>query len=317
MSEAFVAIFPFLADHLKGDDLNQLNRALNKHLYLLANREKDATEVFKLLGLHLTNGKCFESPLYSKWIAFVRLRYHDKTEAFVAMFPALADHLMGSDLAELKGELKSQLNVWATKDGQDVAEIFKLLKLHLTDGKVVESPLYTEWFEFVREKYGDDTKAFVAMFPVLADHLKDDELAKLLVVGLTLDLTKESAAKRLNERAEELVKEWVDNSKDAAYVFELLELHLRKNYNILLQESLEERPLVTLWEKFVQEKSVEKEKVVLMLNRFYNKANGLPKVHVAGMQMNNAKIDESRMIQLSTKADFLKDPSTPKFYNWL
>ncbi|CAH0493740.1 unnamed protein product [Peronospora farinosa] len=228
-TKAFVAIFPVSAFYLKGDDLTWLLGGLDAYLRVVAKDGNDAETIFKLLRLHLSGDKVVESPLFSKWFEFVRSRYGDDTKSFVAMFPVLAFHLKGNDLTWLLGGLDAYLKV-VENDEEDAATIFKLLRLELTGDKVVESPLYSRWFELARSRYGDDTKAFVAMFPVLADHLKGDELAKLLVVGLTLDLTKVSATERLNERAEELVKSWVDNERDASYVFELLELHLTKNY---------------------------------------------------------------------------------------
>ncbi|CAI5707067.1 unnamed protein product [Peronospora effusa] len=209
-TKAFVAIFPVSAFYLKGDDLTWLLSGLDAYLRVVAKDGNDAETIFKLLRLHLSGDKVVESPLFSKWFEFVRSRYGDDTKAFVAMFPVLAFHLKGNDLTWLLGGLDAYLKV-VENDEEDAATIFKLLRLELTGDKVVESPLYSRWFELVRSRYGDDTKAFVAMFFVLADHLKGDELAKLLVVGLTLDLTKVSATERLNERAEELVKSWVDN----------------------------------------------------------------------------------------------------------
>ncbi|UIZ25382.1 hypothetical protein KXD40_009170 [Peronospora effusa] len=209
-TKAFVAIFPVSAFYLKGDDLTWLLSGLDAYLRVVAKDGNDAETIFKLLRLHLSGDKVVESPLFSKWFEFVRSRYGDDTKAFVAMFPVLVFHLKGNDLTWLLGGLDAYLKV-VENDEEDAATIFKLLRLELTGDKVVESPLYSRWFELVRSRYGDDTKAFVAMFFVLADHLKGDELAKLLVVGLTLDLTKVSATERLNERAEELVKSWVDN----------------------------------------------------------------------------------------------------------
>ncbi|CAI5707062.1 unnamed protein product [Peronospora effusa] len=68
-------------------------KLLDAQLNMWAKDEKDVEEVFYLLGLHKTGDEVLQSPLYYKWDAFVQSRYHDKTEAFVAMFPVLAKYI--------------------------------------------------------------------------------------------------------------------------------------------------------------------------------------------------------------------------------
>ncbi|CAI5707061.1 unnamed protein product [Peronospora effusa] len=127
-----------------------------------------------------------------------------------------------------------------------VAVLFKLLKLHLTNGKVFQSPVYNKWITFVASRYADDNAAFAAMFPFLAKYLKGDELVKLLVSGLKLKKTKISATRRLKKETKKLIKSWVDSGKDEAYVFELLGLDSeRKTNNIHLKN---------LWKSFVRAK---------------------------------------------------------------
>ncbi|CAI5734297.1 unnamed protein product [Peronospora farinosa] len=70
----------------------------------------------------------------------------------------------------------------------------------------------------LRKRYANDNAAFAAMFPVLAKYLKGDELVKILVGGLTLDKTRDNATKVLNGQAEKLIKSWVDDGKDEAYI---------------------------------------------------------------------------------------------------
>ena len=61
---------------------------------------KDVAEVFKLLQLHETEGKLFDSRLFSKWVAFVELRSQDSPEAATkAMISVLAGYHKGDDLA--------------------------------------------------------------------------------------------------------------------------------------------------------------------------------------------------------------------------
>ncbi|CAH0485380.1 unnamed protein product [Peronospora farinosa] len=140
------------------------DKLLDAQLNMWAKDKKDVEAVFYLLGLHKTNGKVLQSPLYYKWDAFVQSKYHDETEAFVAMFPVLAKYIKGEDLTRLEHMLDSKLEGGA-KDLEQAANIFRLLRLHLADGNVIDSKLFKTWYAFSTAKYSDKSKAFLQCPP--------------------------------------------------------------------------------------------------------------------------------------------------------
>ena len=72
------------------------------------------------------------------------------------MFSVLVNHCQGDDLVKVfdqgtqfdetefvaEQHLDSQINVWVG-EGSDVVKVFELLELHLTYGKLSDSPLYS------------------------------------------------------------------------------------------------------------------------------------------------------------------------------
>lgn len=67
-------------------------------------------------------------------------------------------------------------------DRKDVAEIFELLQLHETEGKLFDSRLFSKWVTFVKLISQDSPEAATeAMISVLAGYAKDDDLAMVLL----------------------------------------------------------------------------------------------------------------------------------------
>ncbi|UIZ28378.1 hypothetical protein KXD40_004407 [Peronospora effusa] len=137
--------------------------------------------------------------------------------------------------------LKCQVREWVRNESSE-KEVFELLQIHQGEGDPFQRPLFFVWVNFVKLKYEKSLEeAEMKMFIFLEDYCKGDDLAKVLVAATKVDSTKLLAEQRLNSQ----IDVWVEERRDAASVFKLLELH-QKSDNLFAS------PLFFTWVTFVR-----------------------------------------------------------------
>ena len=104
--------------------------------------EKSVNDVFKLLELHKTKKKLFDSPMVRTWFDFAALSYQKRTTVYEALYTTLKAHYNDYELAEVlvKGlhivayhDTALELEKWQFSEwkdtGMSMADVSGLLKL--------------------------------------------------------------------------------------------------------------------------------------------------------------------------------------------
>ncbi|UIZ25218.1 hypothetical protein KXD40_009132 [Peronospora effusa] len=267
-----------LTKHFKGDDsalakaliergrLSKKNIAttlLNLQINNWVNDGRDEAEIFKFLELQEPSGNPFESPIFTQWVTFVKAKYpwagDFKDQRKNMMFDYLAKHLSGDNLAEVlvakakstpqKSKIKdvaaSMLHLQAEKWARDKItdeNVFNLLQLQGSNGNPLESPFFSQWFDFAMTRYGVSKKAYKATLDILSSYFQ----SKIALVSY-LERAKTSGKQTI--AAQKLldcqINEWKEDEKNAAYVFDILGLRLTES-------KLFDSPVISTWVDFVK-----------------------------------------------------------------
>ncbi|KAG3106958.1 hypothetical protein PI124_g10666 [Phytophthora idaei] len=181
-------------------------------------RKKSPNDVFTKLKLKQTGPNLFESPGFSKWVAYVTknskespdmtifstLAYHYSDDALVKMFAA-AKEVDGTKALATKLE-GMQLTNWVHAE-KSPDYVFKTLALDKMGAKGFENPLFARWTEFITKANTKDPD--VAVYTTLRAHYSDEALAKMIAAATKVESTENLAA---NLRSLQFEK-WVSQNK--------------------------------------------------------------------------------------------------------
>lgn len=170
---------------------------------------------FNLLSLYQMNGNPLECPYFTKWAKLVVNQHSSLEEAYKVMLDILSSYFKSknalvSALYTLDGArnfptrdiIVCQFNEWK-REGKNVADVFKILDLHRTEGELFESPVYRCWVNFVRSKISSESIAIEMMLSVLGVVNKDD-LQRVLAMKTGMEKMKSVAEILQNGFKEEL-----------------------------------------------------------------------------------------------------------------
>ncbi|CAI5715743.1 unnamed protein product [Peronospora farinosa] len=159
-------------------------------------------DIFK--GLHITN-----------WMKYVRDLYVDSPEvATKAMLKLLTRHFTNDHA--LASALVPGMN-----GNKDEEAVFKLLKLDETNDNVFNSPVFSQWVDFVEKRSNSQEEAYDMMLDRLSSDFKSKNA---------------------------LYKKWVEETKNADDVFSILELSPT-------EQDLFKNPAFSGWVGFVKSTS--------------------------------------------------------------
>ncbi|CAI5708829.1 unnamed protein product [Peronospora farinosa] len=173
------------------------------------------------------------------------------------MFDYLAKHLSGDNLAKglvakanlhrsriqevATNVLDLQAKKWALDKITD-KKVFNLLQLQGSNGNPLESPFFSRWFKFVMTRYHVSKKAYKATLDILSSYFQ----SKIALVSY-LERAKTSGKQTI--AAQKLldcqINEWKEDKKNAAYVFDILDLRLTES-------KLFDSPVISTWVDFVK-----------------------------------------------------------------
>ncbi|CAH0491983.1 unnamed protein product [Peronospora farinosa] len=263
-------IFVTLASQFQGDNLPRLLVAgtktdtmnhialelLDLQLEKWAEMESDPAKIFELLQLSPTNGNPIKSVLFPKWAKYPWAGDF-KVQRKNMMFDYLAKHLSGDNLAKglvakanlhrsriqevATNVLDLQAKKWALDKITD-KKVFNLLQLQGSNGNPLESPFFSRWFKFVMTRYHVSKKAYKATLDILSSYFQ----SKIALVSY-LERAKTSGKQTI--AAQKLldcqINEWKEDKKNAAYVFDILDLRLTES-------KLFDSPVISTWVDFVK-----------------------------------------------------------------
>ncbi|KAG2972636.1 hypothetical protein JG687_00014354 [Phytophthora cactorum] len=212
-------------------------------------RKKTPNDVFTKLKLQQTGPNLFESPGFSKWVAYVTK--NSKEPPDMTIFSTLAYHYSDDALAKmlLTAKQGESTNTLATKlegmqltnwihSGKSQDYVFKTLALDQAGTKAFANPQFARWTDFIAQTNTKNPE--MAIFSTLGIHYSDDALVKMFAAAKEVDGTKALATKLEGMQ----LTNWVHAEKSPDYVFKTLALDKMGAKGF-------ENPLFARWTEFI------------------------------------------------------------------
>ncbi|OWY96850.1 RxLR effector protein [Phytophthora megakarya] len=270
----------------------------------------------KLIEQLKTGDKLFESPVVSQWAAFVSVRSNDPGEAMFAKLSSLyTDDVLAKMLAgakevdntkEFAKKIEgAQIAHWI-QAGNNVDDVYKILKLNQAGDKLFENPLFVSWAAFVVKKNSKDPGS--EMFTTFTKYYDDDVLATMIPTRLLISAKKVDSTRAKATELEELqIALWISTDKSADDVFRLLNLDKTG-------DKLFESPVWPSWINFIkQTKTKPDEATVTELTKIFGDVN------LAKMISTATKVDSTEKLAVDLRSvqfkNWLTDGKTPKDVN--
>ncbi|KAF1777462.1 hypothetical protein GQ600_17097 [Phytophthora cactorum] len=204
-------------------------RKLEAPAKVVATAQEIPNDVFTKLKLQQTGPNLFESPGFSKWVAYVTK--NSKESPDMAIFSTLAYHYSDDALAKmlLTAKQGESTNTLATKlegmqltnwvqTGKSQDYVFKTLALDQAGTKAFSNPQFARWTDFIAQTNTKNPE--MAIFSTLGIHYSDDALVKMFAAAKEVDGTKALATKLEGMQ----LTNWVQTGKSQDYVFKTLAL---------------------------------------------------------------------------------------------